>query len=307
MSLLNLWYIKTKLPGFFPWWRPADWRTGFGNFRKSLVLTFNSIAQQLANNGLIIFIATLFSAALLPSFSTLRTLTNTAGAVTTIIITALLPDLIRFHATREKDKLLSTINANWFISGIAVNSGLLLMLPFVESLYRLWTKGNLQFNASLFLLLAVTISLANFGAGLNTYLMGINALKSQTIITVARVLSLFLVSYLFSAEYGLVSIGIGCVVSEIMASVLLPFVLSNRMLSSLSAKLSNTIALISLLPSCILMAGTGASLYFNINYTYISLLLLPVLLTYYCNWKMLDDDVRKKLRQTVHMITAKFS
>jgi O-antigen/teichoic acid export membrane protein len=307
MSFLILWYIKVKLPGFFPWWRLADWRTGFGNFKRSLVLTFNSIAQQLANNGLTIFIATLFSAALLPSFSTLRTLTNTAGAVTTIIITALLPDLIRFHATLEKDKLLSTINANWFISGIAVNSGILLMLPFVEYLYRLWTKGNLQFNPSLFLLLAVTISLANFGAGLNTYLMGINDLSSQTIITIARVVSLFLVSYAFSANYGLVSIGIGCVVSETIASVILPFILTNRRLISLSTRLSYDIALLSLLPSCMLLIGVFASLYFEMSYKYISWLLAPVLLNYYCNWKMLDDDVRSKLRQTVNIITAKFS
>jgi len=306
ISILILWYIKKKMPAYFPWWQQADWRTGFRNFRKSLVLTFNSIALQLANNGLTIFIATLFSAALLPSFSTLRTLTNTAGAVTTIIITALFPDMIRFHATHEADKLLSTINTNWFISGLAVNSGILLMLPFIEQFYRLWTKGHLQFNANLFLLLAVTISLVNFGTGLNTYLMGINDLASQTIITIARVVSLFLVSYAFSRAFGLISIGIGCIVSEFIASVLLPFVLSNRKLADFAVKLPNSIALLSLLPSCMLMAGVCVSLYFDINYRYISLLLAPVLLTYYFNWKILDNNVRNKLRQTVTIISAKF-
>ena len=40
-------YIKKKIPEYYPWWKGANWSTGFANFKKSLLLTFTGFAQQL--------------------------------------------------------------------------------------------------------------------------------------------------------------------------------------------------------------------------------------------------------------------
>jgi len=296
MSILVLRYIKLKLPDYYPWWHAAQWQEGLRGLQKSLVLTFNSIGQQLSNNGLVILISALFTSAVIPSFTTLRTVTNTAGAVTTIFITSLLPDMIRFHATRETEKLTDTFNANWFISGICVNFGIILVIPVIESIYRFWTKGYLVFNPTLFFLLAVAISLANFGAGLNLYLQGINDLRSQTVITITRAGALFLVGYSLSSFYGILSIGIGCVVAEALASVVLPVVFVNEQLAEFRAQLAFKHIGLAIVPPFLLLLAGGVIMMHKVNLSLVTLALMPALFAiYYCNWRILRDDVQGRI------------
>jgi O-antigen/teichoic acid export membrane protein len=296
MSLLILWYIKVRLPEFFPWWHGADWRLGWRNLGKSTVLTANGIAQQLANNGLIILIAALFTSAVIPSFTTLRTLTNTAAAVTTVIITALMPEMIRYHAKGETNKLLAIFNANWFISGLLVNFGIVLVLPFIVPLYRLWTRGHLEFNAPLFFLLACAISLTNFGSGLNQYLQGINDLRAQTMIMVTRVCLLFLASWALSGFLDIVSIGIGCVLAEVFASVVLPVIFVRERLAGFSARLPIKQMSFAIIAPVMLLIVAVVIIWHPVSFYLVSLILFPGLcIIYYFNWKSLNGEVREKI------------
>lgn len=308
MALLSIWYIKRKLPDFYPWWHSAQWREGLRGMQKSLLLTFNSIGQQLANNGLLILISMLFTAAVLPAFTTLRTLTNTAGTVTSIFITALLPDMIRFHATRETVKLDSVINANWFVSGLCVNFGIIMALPVIEPIYRFWTKGLLAFNPTLFLLLATAISLANFGAGLTLYLQGINDLRSQTAITLARTGVLFLVGYGLSGFCGILSIGVGCVVAELIASGILPVFFVNERLADFSMRLSPRHIGLAIIPPVLLLLTSAVTMLSQMNFGIISLVLSPVFVAVYLsNWKFLSQDVRMRISTLASSVIQKFS
>src|SRR3990170_1823504 len=282
-------YIRKKLPEFYPWWRIRDWKEGFKNFKKSLVLTTNGIAQQLGNNGLILFISNFLQTSLVPIFTTIRTLTNTALSITNVFISSLLPDIIKFHAKGENEKIIIAQNANWFITGVVVNSALLIVIPFVEMLYNFWTKGLLAFNLPLFLLLVASISFSNFGAGLYQYLVGINHLVSQSIITVTRVLIIFFFSFMFLGQ-GLIGLGIGILVAEIVCSVLLPIFFVNKQLNSFNTCLDNRFIFISLLPPTIILL---TSVYFIIiNELQLLVIIIPLLLlaaVYFFNWSILDD------------------
>lgn len=308
LALFSFWYIKRELPQFYPWWELASWRDGLRGLQKSLVLTFNSIGQQFANNGLVILISMLFTAAVIPSFTTLRTLTNTAGTVTSIFIMALSPDMIRFHAFRETEKLDSIFNANWFISGLCVNFGIILVLPVIETVYRFWTKGLLAFNPALFLMLIVAISLTNFGAGLTMYLQGINDLRSQTVITLTRTGVLFLAGYGLSDYYGILSIGIGCVLAELFASVALPVFFVTKQLSELSTHLSPRHVTLAAMPP-VLLVLTGSVIMLNqMDLEVITLVLMPVLVVVYCvNWKMLNMDVRVRISALASSVFRKLT
>lgn len=308
MSLLVLQYIKLKLPQFYPWWYGAQWREGLHNLQKSLVVTLIGIGQQLSNNGLVILISALFTAAVIPSFTTLRTLTNTAGSVTTILIMAVFPDMIRFHANRETEKLVDIFNVNWFISGICVNFGIILVLPMIEPIYLYWTKGYLVFNPTLFFLLAVAISLANFGAGLNLYLFGINNLRSQTAITTTRAVALFLVGYYLSSFYGILSIGIGCVVAEALASVVLPVVFVNERLAEFSTQLAFQHVGLAIMPPVLLLLAGGFIMVRQVNFSLVALVLLPALSAiYFANWKILGRDTQDRISSLASSVIRKFS
>ena len=296
VALYVFWYLRARLPQFYPWWRGGSWSEGWRALKKSLVLTGNSIGGQLSNNGLLILISALFSSAVIPSFTTLRTLTNTAGAVTGILITALLPDLIRFHATRDAEKLANVLYVNWFLAGICVNFGIVLVLPLIEPVYRIWTKGYLAFNPALFFLLAVAISLANFGAGLTLYLAGINDLRSQITMTLARTGLLFLVGYLLSAPCGILSIGIGSVAAELAASVALPVLFANRRLAAFSRRLgTRQLALAIMPPSLLLFAGGLVSIYHRPMGVVTAVMLPALCAIYYVNWKELNMDIRQRI------------
>lgn len=288
-------YIKNKLPEFYPWWQIREWKEGFHNFKKSLVLTTNGIAQQLGNNGLILFISNFLQTSLVPVFTTIRTLTNTALSITNIFISSLLPDIIRFHAKGEEEKIIIAQNANWFITGVFVNSALLLILPFVESLYNFWTKGILNFNLALFLLLTASISLANFGAGLYQYLVGINHLISQTIITVGRVLIIFFCGFMF-LDNGLISLGIGILAAEIICSVWLPIFFVNNQLKQFKARLNKKFIFISLVPPGIILSVTVYFIAINkIQWEAVVISLFLLMAVYSFNWLILDEQIKIRI------------
>jgi hypothetical protein len=216
--------------------------------------------------------------------------------------------MIRFHATRETEKLAGTFNAHWFISGICVNFGIILALPIIEPIYRYWTKGYLAFNSSLFFLLAVAISLANFGAGLNLYLSGINDLRSQTAITLTRVVALFLVGYGLSGYCGILSIGIGCVVAEALASVVLPVVFVNERLAELSTRLALEHVGLAIIPPVLLLLACGGIMVRQVNFGLVALVLLPALSAiYFANWKILGRDMQDRISSLASSVTRKFS
>jgi len=252
LSFLVFRYIKNKLPEFFPWWQNGNVKTGFNNLKNSVVLTVNNALQQLSSNGLVLFITNVFSATVVPAFTTVRTLTNTASVFTNLFSTSIQPDLIKYHAKQEIEKLSSTLNANWFFSGVVVNLALILIIPFAESIFKIWTRGIIIFDFNLFISLAASISVINFGAGLYNYLYGINNLKSVSIIATARVIVLFSFSFYLSGFVGLSGIGAAVLLSEIFASIILPHYFVNKVLKTFNGKLNAKSVLIALISPCIL-------------------------------------------------------
>ena len=230
-------YIKIKIPELYPWWQGAQLRTAFLNFNKSLVLTFNSFVQQLSNNGILLFISIIFSSIYLPVFNTIRTMTNTAISITNLLIISILPDFVRYHVGREKEKLNSVFNANWFFNGLVVNIGIILVIPFAEIIFKIWTKGIINFDFKLFIYLAASISVINFGAGFYNYLFAINSLRAVSVITITRVIILFAFSYYLSGLMGLSGIGAAVLISEIFSSMILPYFYVQKILKSFNGSL----------------------------------------------------------------------
>lgn len=306
LSILVFRYIKNKLPEFYPWWKSRDLKTGFTNLKKSTILTVNNALQQLSNNGLIIFITNVFSTTVLPAFTTVRTLTNTASVFTNLFISSIQPDLIKYHAKQEVEKLQSTLKANWFFSGLVVNMGLIILLPFAEIIFSIWTKGLVAFDFTLFIFLAASVSVINFGAGLYNYLYGINHLISITLITFSRLIILFLLSLFFIQPHGLAGIGIAVLISEFLSSIILPFFFVNRLLLSFGSHLDIKNCLTAVgSPMVFIVLAFSVLIGFKPNIIiYISSLFLIVLI-YIFNWSIIDQDIKSRFRLLLHNLFGK--
>ncbi len=300
LAVFLFFYIKTKMPAFYPWWQSLSFKVGFNNLKKSSILTVNNLLQQLTNNGLILFITNVFSSVIVPSFITVRTLTNTAGVFTNLFITSIQPDLIRYHAKKETQKLQSTLNANWFFSGLVVNIGLIIVLPFASAIFNLWTKGLIQFNLELFISLAASISVINFGAGLYNYMYGINNLRAVSIITITRVIILFVFSYYLSGFLGLTGIGVAVLISEIFSSMILPYFYVQKILKSFNGSLDRKTTFTAVVSPLILIVLASVSLSgMKFSYYIWGIALSLVILTYIFNWTILDSEVKTRSKNLI--------
>lgn len=300
LTIVALLYLKNKLPEFYPWWQNVKFKIALKNFFKSIILTINTIIQQLSVNGLILFISNFYQVMQVPVFTTIKTLTNTAGSVTVIIISSVNPDIVKYYSTGDDRKLFLTLTTNLFLSGLIVNVALVLSLFFVEPLYNLWTKNALTFNINLFLFLAAGVTFSNFGIGFVTYFFGVNKLKQLTLINLSRSFILFFISYLLINKAQLSTIGFGVACSEIIASVILPIYLFQKEYKSFLDRKTITFLILSIIPP-ILIGCLAIFSYFNyLSAFVITIALMIIILVYYFNWKIIDTEVKKRLLEMLN-------
>lgn len=300
---LTFFYIKNNISDFYPWWQGGKLEIAFQNFRNSLVLTFNSFIQQLNNNGLVLLISNLFASFMLPVFTTIRTMTNTGLSITNLFISSILPDFVRYHTSKEKVKLNSVFTANWFFSGLIVNMSILLVIPFAKVIFTIWTKGLILFDSKLFISLAASISLINFGAGLYSYLYAINSLRSISVITISRVIVLFSFSYYLSGLMGLAGIGVAVLISEIFSSLIFPYFYVQKILKSFDGRLDKRASISAIGSSLIIivlfvfeLTGTGFSYYIW------SIALTLATLNYIYNWIFMEKEVKDRFMNLVRNV-----
>lgn len=295
-SLGILFYIKHAMTDFFPWWEKGSWKIGFKNLWKSLVLTINGFLEKMNTNGLIILISNTFSAATVPIFTTVRTLSNVVSSLTNLIMNPLLPELIKFHSKKEGDKIKQVIETNWLVSGVIVNVPFVILVPIVEWLYALWTQDKLEFDPVLFFFLTLSVSVINFGRSLTYYLMGINHLRALAIITGVRFIIVFGFSLSFLNIMGLEAAGLALLIAEVFSSILIPYFFSSKELENFQVRIPFLSVLIGLGPLLTI------SLYYYVSYVelippislcVITLLVLSIFFS--IQWIRLDYEVKSRL------------
>jgi O-antigen/teichoic acid export membrane protein len=142
------------MPEYFPWWKNFNLKTGFTNFGKSMILTINGFLDQMNTNGILFLIGKFLSPVAIPVFTTIRTVTNTMTILTNLTVQPLVPEMIRFQNEDQKEKIWKIIEVNWLVSGALISFSFLILVPIVEFLFDIWTKGQIEFNSILFYLLA---------------------------------------------------------------------------------------------------------------------------------------------------------
>jgi len=213
-------YVRRALPHFSPWLMGAKGRVGVGDLGHSLFLTTSTLIQQSATNGSVLLVSALAGPVAVPMFTTVRSLTNLWVAVTTILSTPLLPDVVRVHANGETRKLLSINRTYWALVGSAVNLGAILTYPLIAFLYGQWTSHTVPLNHALLCLLLGSVVVANAGALIALHLNGINSLRIVLGASVARgVLGLGGGAVGFK-YYGLASFGLGILAGELVATLM---------------------------------------------------------------------------------------
>jgi len=156
------------------------------NISRSAVLTGNQVAEQAATGGLVLLTAAKLSPTDAAVWASLRTLSHAVLQALPLAIHPLLPDLIRYQGERDGRKIRSVITAFWALIPSFLALGLILFSEPAAWIFRLWTRGALNFEAGTFALLVLAVSLRVWASPLLAYLSGINDLKVQITINFLR-------------------------------------------------------------------------------------------------------------------------
>ena len=289
-------YVRNRLPAYYPWWSEGAPRIGIGDLRESMLLTASNLIQQGATNGVTLLVSILSGPANVPVFTTVRTLSNLWTTVTNLLTSPLHPELVRYHASGQHQKLLIGCQAYWVLVGTLVNAGVLLCFPMIQSLYMLWTGKLIQLDRALMSWLLVAVLLANL-AGYITFYQGImNRLGILLGTAAARAISALVVGSHLAGTWGIAGFGFGIMLGEFFATLLqlrsffvqelLPHGIRVPALSVTYATAGTALPIVFLIQS-----AAGAPFQGSV----FSLCLIGTLAAGFLGWKELDQELRHRV------------
>lgn len=285
-----------------PFWKGAGIRQAGSNLSRSIVVTACAILAQLQQHGIIFLLAGSVGLSMVPAYTTTRTLANVFLQAGSVVTGPLMPEMVRFSALHQHDKLADTMRSIWFVTGLPVNLGLCLGLPFYQALYSAWTGGEMPFDGGLFALLAAAISLRCFGAPLNALIGGLNALRAQVWINSVQSVAVLGALMLTVPRFGLVAAGAAVALGEVLGSVVVPTVLMRRIEPETMRRLSLASLLLVVTPS-FLVAGVLLAVAAQLMSPVVgagSGLLVSAFL-YRLQWSGLAPHVRERLTRLVRL------
>ena len=290
-------YLRRTLPEFFPWWRSPNWRLAAIDMRNSLTFTLSGFLQQVATNGMVLLVSGVLGTALIPAFTTVRTLANLWTTVTNTITSPLLPDMIRLHANHQTDKMMMLAKTHAWLAGTLVNLGILASLPFLPWAYGLWTHWKLELDFGLLAGLLAGVLLVNAGSFISTYLAGINHARAILVIALLRCAVSLVFAWLLLPAIGLAGVGVGIVSAEAVGFVIIAGYYFPRTIrlggSGTRPSASAVWSLIGTVSTLFFVGICGA-----LGRVPMILLLLTiglVLISSWRGWKTIDKAVRQRL------------
>ena len=294
----SVYYVRHKLPQFFPLFGTFRWRTGLRDLGESTLLTASNLVQQLSTNGTVLMVAAIAGTAAVPAYTTVRTLMNLWTSVTTVLSSPLLPDVVRIHAKGEAHKLVPINQAYWVMVGSAVNWGTLLVYPLLPVIYGRWTTHAVVWNGPLLSLMLGSVVVTNAGALIALHLNGINSLGIVLAGSLVRATLGLGIGFLGFSHMGLASFGLGALAAE---AVVMLMTVRHFLKYELTAK-GVRVSLMTLGPAAI---GTGSAVVFFLGsgfgwWSGVSpwlVALLGVAVGSIWGWRALDSSLRRRLLQ----------
>jgi O-antigen/teichoic acid export membrane protein len=213
-------YLREKLPALYPWWRGASFRRGLRDLARSSVLTANGMAQQSVVSGVVLLVGGALGTTAVTVLSTTRTLANLWATLGSVVTQPLMPEIIRYHAMREYDKLRHALNAHSVVVAALTAASALAIVPFVAAIYAFWTRGTLGFDLVFFLLLVSAVAVANLFSGLNFYIVGTNHLRSLALLSLGKAAVGIVSALILMEAWGLRGAAAGLLVGEILIGAL---------------------------------------------------------------------------------------
>jgi O-antigen/teichoic acid export membrane protein len=212
-------YVARKLPQFFPWWKGPSFRHGLRDLYRSIALVGANVMIQVGTSGVVMLISSGLSAAVVPAFTTVRTVANVWTSLGNALVSPMVPEIVRYHALRDGKKLVAAVEAYWLIANNVMNLSVLVCFPFFAPLYHYWTGGRVELDQSLLCYLLLSVVAATPLALITNYLVSINELRATAAIFAARGLVPIAAGLALLPSFGIAGVGVAIALGEILGPI----------------------------------------------------------------------------------------
>lgn len=296
-------YIRYKIPQFYPWVLQRNLRIGFKNLTRCLPITGGGILSQGSNNAVIMLISAIMGAVAVSSFSTLRTLSNLWTSLIQILTTPLIPDIIKFYVNKEWHKFIAILDVHVVLINSLINLSILLVYPALSYMYMRWTGNYLNLNVALLNMLLATVSVAGMTALISAFMNGINHSSYVVVVSSLRGGIGLSLGFVLLHYFGTVGIGVALLFAEFIVLIVTiviffkPVLYKNGYSSYTFFSSKGWLTPFSVIAFLIFNSFDYHShIYFYISYL-ISLIVVLAGVTY--SWNNIDTEVKQRLKRLV--------
>ena len=219
--------LRKLFPQLYPWWDCGNLRIGAKNFFHSTSLTVSFFLEQASFNGVTLLVTDRLGPAIVPLFTTMRSIASLVYQGGGLVLQPLLPDLARYHVNKEPGKITAYIQAYWFAAAIGVALALALA-PWAEAAYLTWTRHKFVFSWTLFICLFWSAASRIFQTPLVFYFAATNALREQFIISLGRTLVVVIGAMLLLPSFGITGAGLALVCADVFVGLPLTLFMMDR-------------------------------------------------------------------------------
>ncbi len=155
---------------------------------QSVWITAKYVAEMARQHGSRILLVPLASTADMAAFSTMRTGANFALQGLSTVANPVLPELMRFLAARDQQRMESAFAVVWLVLCAGLAPAVLVVQYLAPSLFPIWTQNKIAFDPLLFSMLSLGILLLALAQPAAAILQGNNVVRPQLTISILAAL-----------------------------------------------------------------------------------------------------------------------
>lgn len=239
---LNVWLLHRYRPDIKIGFKMGNIAHGWSLFLPSLLFLLMAIAGTLSIQGTVLVLSAFLGGAAVAQFNTTRTLSNFIIQLSTVVNSAMWPEITLMEAQGNTKNL-------WRISKMMIKLNLFsamsaaMFLRFLgPGFYRIWTGRQLLFNEHLLSIFLIQVILMAFWNSSGVLLMATNNHKVYAWLSVASAVTTIILALFFVRIWGVVGVALaGLMADTIFCLCLVPKIACLKLGESLLSLLRSTV------------------------------------------------------------------
>jgi O-antigen/teichoic acid export membrane protein len=193
----------------------------FITIKNSFLLSIGFVIEKIYENGLNAVVSKAYLPEFVPLFGTGRVLSNSALKFSNVASEPLMPNIQKSFALNDVKSINNFFFKYWRITSNFSIVFIVVLIPFLEKLFNIWTKNKLEFNLILIVSLLASMLLQNYSMILNQFIRRTNNSKLLIYYNLIKVSLTLLCLFLFGKNLFVWGLGVSLLIGEFISCIFL--------------------------------------------------------------------------------------